>query len=407
MIKCASHALYCALLWALSTQLVVPGDPRPNVFFQALCTFCTTALVLAVGSDWLWAGYSSFHNLRLPKAFDPVAVVLFTLVAALNVLLCAGCTTLRRVVLGGSFEHEVAGGVLKWLAYNADALVWNARAPKQAYDFYTARGWNLTAHMWTRGLLRQVGLASGLLGHRAVAYALSLWLAPGVLPPVWSLSSAGAVVDRFAAGIGIHDADASMAHHVIAFAVHGAGYAAWTLLALMMSTHEAPWRYYHVHRWLHDNRTLYTLVHKIHHVARYPIPVDSCTESPLEFAAIAYLFSSTGLLPLAPALILEVPTLVGQHRAHDFTARLPSGSPAREKWGPSSSMTEYADGSLAHRLHHSVNSGNYGAGAATDPDHDVQHGTTIDRQKLPDKVFGLYNFPAELKYRGLVPHGWL
>ena len=43
-------------------------------------------------------------------------------------------------------------------------------------------------------------------------------------------------------------------------------------------------------------------------------------------------------------------------------------------------MTVAADASLAHRLHHSVNSGNYGGGATTDPDHDVQHGTTIDRQ---------------------------
>lgn len=41
--------------------------------------------------------------------------------------------------------------------------------------------------------------------------------------------------------------------------------------------------YYKVHRTLHENRTLFIFLHRIHHEAIYPIVLDSGTISPLEF----------------------------------------------------------------------------------------------------------------------------
>lgn len=48
---------------------------------------------------------------------------------------------------------------------------------------------------------------------------------------------------------------------------------------------------------MHENRTLYNALHRVHHLASYPTPLDSGTEGPAEFALTAAGFSLFFVVP--------------------------------------------------------------------------------------------------------------
>jgi sterol desaturase/sphingolipid hydroxylase (fatty acid hydroxylase superfamily) len=74
--------------------------------------------------------------------------------------------------------------------------------------------------------------------------------------------------------------------------------------------------YYKIHRTLHENRTLFTAVHRIHHKAVYPTVLDSGTESPLEFALTEMLGCGHCNLPDWLYVALQMAHMFIHHTAH-------------------------------------------------------------------------------------------
>ena len=108
---------------------------------------------------------------------------------------------------------------------------------------------------------------------------------------------------------------------------------------------------FHVaHMWLHANATLYRLVHKVHHLARYPIPSDSGTESPLEF-----MLSEVTLLSCAVPLALWLPgeamAMRWQRAGHTFEL----GNEQLRAAADSDPAKTLGDGPGFHMLHHAKN----------------------------------------------------
>ena len=253
---------------------------------------------------------------------------------SLSIVMCV--QVVLRGVIGFNFRLELGGAALVHLSYILKYLHWNWSAPQRAFDFYAMQGLDLSKHMRWSLLLTNVGLTARCY-YRVILHLLSVWAVGDV------------------ATIPLQPASYYAVFIVLAVIV--------LPLFRNMPTNPGLVQYDKLHRWLHSNPTLYVLIHKIHHVARYPILSDSGTESPLEFWLDEVNILCCAM-PLPSWLLCQYLMQLGHLKAHDFTAS--------------------AEGGLGHRLHHSINTGNYSY-----PIFDVPAGTEIDRSKIPQRAFGL------------------
>jgi sterol desaturase/sphingolipid hydroxylase (fatty acid hydroxylase superfamily) len=75
--------------------------------------------------------------------------------------------------------------------------------------------------------------------------------------------------------------------------------------------------FYKLHRTMHENRTLYTAVHRIHHKAAYPTVLDSGTETPQEFILTESLGFFTYLYPDWLFVAAQMLALITHYTGHN------------------------------------------------------------------------------------------
>lgn len=351
VLKYASHATYVALLCALLSRvetaaLLQPAEDSPRLLVLFLRAFVGVNVMLfcaAVGVfDLCGVRYSQLSDvLNPPRALDAAwGVLAYALALAANVSLCVAGMWAHRVVFGFPLAYELAGAAALLLAYNAANLWYNATASARLRPFWRQRGLDLALHQrWSLGL-GNIGLGFRLF-KRVLVYAASVAVAPTV-PPLAELAPGW--------------------EYPVVWAV---------LLVVMLTplTAAAQLFQFHVaHMWLHANPTLYRLVHKIHHCARYPIPSDSGTESPLEFALseITILNCTVPFLFWLPG---EAMAMRWQRAGHTFE----NGNEHLRAAGADA----LGDGPGFHMLHHTKNIGNL----SIEP-FDKMMGTLIDSSKI-------------------------
>lgn len=338
MIKYTSHVAFCAILAAVTSWFPATSHQEGAIFLHAMLWWCCGCTLLAAVLDLTYVGYSSMANLW-PRNFDAGAVVICALMVVINTVVCVGVETVfLRGVIGFQFELELAFAIILHVRYIVEGIHWDLTATQEAYDFYEAQGLDLRKHMWWSFPLSGPGTAVRCY-KRLMVHMLSVWIFPD--------ESAFAV-------------DLSPAAYWVAFAV-----LSWAGFQNMPGCLQYTW----LHRWAHDTPIIYLLVHKIHHIARYPIPSDSGTESPLEFWLDEVNFGAVGM-PLPAFAALEWMMGAVQYRNHNFAAEGPAG--------------------LHHRLHHSVNTGNCSL-----PEWDAADGLDIKQAGLPKKAFGLMKMPID------------
>jgi sterol desaturase/sphingolipid hydroxylase (fatty acid hydroxylase superfamily) len=74
--------------------------------------------------------------------------------------------------------------------------------------------------------------------------------------------------------------------------------------------------YYKIHRTLHENKTLYTAIHRIHHKGIHPTVLDSGTETPLEFVLTESLAYTQCLWPDWIHVLMQAIPFNSQYRGH-------------------------------------------------------------------------------------------
>jgi len=278
-------------------------------------------------------------NLWPRGGLDFGAVAKCALMVAINTAICVAVETVfLRGVIGFNFHLELAFAVILHARYIIEGIHWDMTASQEAYDFYAEQRMDLRKHMWWSFPLSGPGTAVRCY-KRLMVHMLS----------VWALPDASAVT-----------VDLSPASYWATFAL-----LSWMGYQNMPGCLQYTW----LHRWAHDTPTVYLLVHKIHHIARYPIPSDSGTESPLEFWLDEVNFGAIGM-PLPGYIALEWTMAAVQYRNHNFAAKDALG--------------------LHHRLHHSVNTGNCSL-----PDWDAADGLDIKQAGLSRKAFGLKHMPDD------------
>jgi len=351
MLIYTSHAAYCVLLYALLSRvetaaLEQPAEDEPGTlvwFFRAFVYTNITLLCAAVVVfDICGVRYSRLSDALTPPPPGLLlrGVFLYALALAANVSLCLVGMWAHRVVFGFPLRYELAAAAALLLAYNASNLWYNATASERLRPFWQEKGLDLTRHQRWSLALGNMGLGFRLF-KRVLIYAASVALAPTV-PSITQLAPSW--------------------HHPVAWGV--------ALVALLtpLTAGGQLFQFHCAHMWLHSNGALYRLVHKVHHLARYPIPSDSGTESPLEF-----MLSEITLLgcfvPLALWLPGEAMAMRWQRAGHTFELGNAQLRTAGEK--------ALGDGPGYHMLHHAKNVGNM----SIEP-FDKMFGTLIDSSKI-------------------------
>lgn len=348
VLKYTSHVAYCALLALLLARLdsAAPHpDPLLVRFLRAFLGW--SALLLAVTVlffDLRGVRYSSLEGLTLrPSALSRGAtgVALYALACAANVGVCAASMWLHRVVFGFPLRYELLGSAGLLVAYNVLNLRYNATAFARLEPFWRSKGLDLAKHQrWSLGL-GNVGLGFRTC-KRVLVYAVSVVVAPTV-----------PALDEWAP---------SWQYPVV-----------WGCVAVLALTPltflEQNLQFHLLHAWLHADATLYRLVHKIHHCARYPIPSDSGTESPLELL-LDELTAINCLVPFWFWLPGEISVIKLHRDGHIFEV----GNAQLASAGPADPPT---DGPTHHMLHHTKNTGNFSI-----VPFDKMSGTLIDSSKI-------------------------
>jgi len=130
----------------------------------------------------------------------------------------------------------------------------------------------------------------------------------------------------------------------------------------------ASYIYYAVHRTLHEIRSLYDPVHRIHHKAVFSTKLDSGTISPAEFAITEYLVPIFKLLPQPIWVLLEIIIAIKGH----FPSHNSILSKDNEKNSESNSPEQQA-ATHHHHYHHRLFNCNYGLEEVWD----VKFGTKV------------------------------
>ena len=350
MLKYAAHSAYCALICALllraeaaALRQATEDSPALLIWFLRafvslnLALFCTTLAVF----DLLGVCYSQLSDmLRPPPLLKSIwGALAFMLALAANLSVSVAGMWANRVIFGFQLQYELTGATMLLLAYNVANMRYNATSSSRLQSFWHERGLDLVKHQrWSLGL-GNIGLSFRLY-KRVLVYAASVVVAPAV-PPRAALASGW--------------------HHPVAWAV------GLVVLLTPLTAGTQLLQFHLAHMWLHANATLYRLVHKIHHCARYPIPSDSGTESPLEFM-LSKITILNCVVPFVLWLPGEVMAMKWQRAGHDFEA----GNEHLRRAGTSA----LGDGPGFHMLHHTKNVGNL----SIEP-FDKLMGTLIDASK--------------------------
>jgi sterol desaturase/sphingolipid hydroxylase (fatty acid hydroxylase superfamily) len=88
------------------------------------------------------------------------------------------------------------------------------------------------------------------------------------------------------------------------------------LFAFYMSLSRVSPMYYKIHRTLHENKTLYAAIHRIHHKGVYPTVLDAGTETPLELALIEPLAYGQCILPDWLYTALQIIPIFNHYKGH-------------------------------------------------------------------------------------------
>ena len=347
VLKYTSHVVYCGLLALLLSRVEASPQPDPLLvrFLRAFLVWSAALLAVTILLfDLRGVRYSSLEGLTLrPAALlgGATSVALYALAVAANVGVCVASMWAHRVVFGFPLQHELLGSVALLVAYNVLNLRYNATAFARLEPFWRTKGLDLAKHQrWSLGL-GNVGLGFRTC-KRVLVYAASVAIAPSV-----------PALDEWAP---------SWRYPVVWGCVL---VLALTPLTIMQQNLQ----FHFLHAWLHADATLYRLVHKIHHCARYPIPSDSGTESPLEYI-LDEITAINCLVPFWFWLPGEFSVMKMHRDGHIFevgNAELASADPAAPP----------ADGPVHHMLHHTKNTGNLSI-----VPFDKMSGTLIDRSKL-------------------------
>ena len=152
----------------------------------------------------------------------------------------------------------------------------------------------------------------------------------------------------------------------------------------------ADYLYYRVHRTLHENRALFTFLHRIHHKAIVTTPLDSGTICPLEFVLTETVWPPAALVPDWLFTVWQIHFAVtGYWPSHKTTAGL-----------------RVQDGNTFHVYHHYKPSVNFGILAESDARFGTLYGITY-RPWKPDQIQSLVWrwFLGNRFYRELASHG--
>lgn len=243
-------------------------------------------------------------------------------------------TVLHMRLYGFNLWMELCVSAVTHAMFNAANIHWNLTAKRSLFVIMEKNlGVKLSTHMWWSFCLGNVGLVA-LLYIRVTMFCITQAYLADVVPT--------------------NAPDLNI------------GWPAYICLAIFLvsppvvAVMEA-W-YYFMHRLLHYSPTLYALVHKIHHVARYPIPSDEGTISPVEYLLNNPLFL-TCVFPFPVRCVINIFMFVKFRQNHDFDR----------------------DKEQHHVLHHVVNTGNFASPA----------GAWLDR------MFGTLVFPDTARVQKL------
>lgn len=342
MLKYASHASYCALLCALLVRLESspPVDAALLWFLRVFAVWNVVALIAAVFVfDLNGVRYSQIGDGI--RVLELLHVVPYGLALVANIGACTATMYLQRAAFGFSLEMEVGAGALLLVAYHIANVRYNISSFARLEPFWKGKGLDLAKHQRWSFALSNLGLSFRLF-KRVLLFVLSTLVWPTVptlaeLYPTWQYPTAWAM----------------LAHVLL------------TPLSLAFTF----FQYHLVHAWLHTNATLYRTVHKVHHLARYPIPSDSGTISPLEFAMHEVTVPKV-LTPFWFWLPGEI--FIGMQHRKDHTFELGNQG-----------LREGNGDAAWHMLHHSKNVGNYSFPAL-----DKLFGTAMDLSKIAPFALG-------------------
>lgn len=273
-------------------------------------------LVAAVFVDIRFLKYSFWESGSLGR-IDVKPVVLFFGAVAMNLAGSIFGQALHVKLFGFNFSLELCSAAVMHFVWNVQNVRWNLTAKSVAYDIYSKKmKVSLSYHMWWSLFLSNVGNA-----FRCYARVLLFCV------------TEASFVDSF---------PASTPNSFVGWPT----YVFFVITMLIIIPFHLSGQFYFAHRLLHSSPTLYVLVHKVHHLSRYPIPSDAGTESPIEFATY-YLNFSTTFAPLPAFFIFIWFGYMGEVRKnHDFPS----------------------DVENSHILHHIVNAGSFGNSCLFDLD---------------------------------------
>lgn len=282
----ASHFAYCGVLAGLQAHLA--HDSETRLALRVLLLFSAVNLGASLALD-LWG--TRYSSLSWPTfRVDVGTLCVYALVLAANVAVCAASMLAGRVVWGFSLRTEIAVSTALFLAWRVLNVRWDFANTERLTPWFKDKGIHLRSHQRWAYALSNVGLGFRLF-RRVFVYAVSLVLMPTVPTlaewlPGWEYAHVWAALISLAL-------------------------LPWTKTSIGLQWH------YH-HRALHANPTLYGLIHKPHHLARYPIPVDAGTESPIELM-MHEITALTSLTPLALWAPITFFRIFGEMTSHDIT----------------------------------------------------------------------------------------
>ena len=343
MLKYASHAAYCALLCGLLVRMESsPAEVALMWFLRVFVLWNVTWLCIAVFAfDLRGVRYSEVGDGLRISVRELMNAVPYGLALVANIGACTAAMYVQRMAFGFSLEMEVGAGVLLLIAYHVANIRYNFSSFARLEPFWKGKRLDLAKHQRWSFALSNLGLSFRLF-KRVLLFLLSSLVWPSVptlaeVYPTWQYPTTWAVV----------------AHLVL------------TPLSLGFTFCQ----YHLVHAWLHKNAALYRMVHKVHHLARYPIPSDSGTISPLEFAMHEITFPKV-FTPFWLWLPGEI--VIGMAHRKDHTFELGNQD-----------LKDGKGDAAWHMLHHSKNAGNYSFEPL-----DKLFGTAMDLSKIAPFALG-------------------
>jgi len=340
VLKYTSHCVYCVLLCVLLSRYEAlddhDADSRTLVWFLRVFVTWNVCHLFAAIVLFDLNGTRYSRGSESLKRIDAMPILLYALALVANVSACSAGMWVNRVIWRFPLRLEIAGAALLLFACNAANIAYNAASFLRLQPFFASKGIDLRRHQRWSYALTNVG-SSFRAFKRVLVFALSRLIATSVptlaqLLPTWQYPTV-------------------WAGFVIA-------------LITPVAIAGGLFQFHLAHSWLHSNATLYHLVHKVHHLARYPIPSDAGTESPLEFM----LDEITPLTLLGPFwLWLPGEAFIMRDHRTGHTFELGNKQLRAGEEGPA----------VHHMLHHTKNAGNLSI-----IPYDKLFGTLMDSTKI-------------------------